>query len=266
MALPSTVNADAHRALDLLFADCDADAACDAAFPDLRQTFGDVIAELEASPRTLDTIHPRTGEPFESTLTAASFAGVLRGVLYNPTFASLVPYTVARAAAGDFGPYLAQMLALTDTGEILDLGMFFSVVCAEDVPQLADGAAERLAADGILGRLMIELTVDACTVWPGADLPAGYFEPVRSDVPALLLSGGLDPVTPPRWGEDVLAGLRNARHLVAPGAGHGVIARGCADDLVAEFIETGSHADLDAGCLERLRRPPFLLSPAGTDP
>ena len=66
IALPSTVNADAHRALDLLFADCAADAACDAAFPDLRQTFARVIAELEASPRRLDTIHPRTGEPFES--------------------------------------------------------------------------------------------------------------------------------------------------------------------------------------------------------
>lgn len=266
MALPSTVNADAHRALDRLFADCAADAGCREAFPDLPQTFARVIAALEANPRTLDTTHPRTGEPFELTLTAGSFAGVLRGVLYAPTIASLVPYTVARAAEGDFGPYLAQMVTMTDVGEALDLGLFLSVVCAEDVPQLADGAAGRLAADGILGRHMIELTVDACTVWPAADLPAGYFEPVRSDASTLLLSGDLDPVTPPRWGEDVLAGLSNARHLVAPGAGHGVVARGCADELVAEFIEKGSHADLDASCLERIRRPPFLLSPAGTEP
>ena len=86
IALPSTVNADAHRALDLLFADCAADAACDAAFPDLRQTFARVIAALEASPRRLDTIHPRTGEPFESTLTAASFAGVLPRRALQPDF------------------------------------------------------------------------------------------------------------------------------------------------------------------------------------
>ena len=266
MRLPSNVNADAHRALDRLFADCAADAGCKEAFPNLAQTFARVIAELEANPREMDTIHPRTGEPFEATLTAASFAGGLRGVLYFPISASLIPWTIARAAAGDFGPYLAQIAPLVDSGEVLDLSMYFSVICAEDVSQLADGDAARRAADGILGRLMIEVTTDACSVWPAADLPAAYFEPVRSDAPTLLLSGGLDPVTPPRWGEEVLTGLSNARHVVAPGAGHGVITRGCADDVVAEFIETGSHADLDVSCLERLRRPPFLLSAAGTDP
>ena len=177
-----------------------------------------------------------------------------------------MPWTIARAAEGDFAPYLAQIVPLMDSGEVLSLGMFFSVLCAEDVSQLADGVAENLSADGVLGRLLIEVTTDACTVWPAADLPAGYFEPVRSDVPTLLLSGDLDPLTPPRWGEEVLAGLSNARHLVAPGAGHGVITRGCAGDLIAEFIETGTHADLDVSCLERIRRPPFVLSPAGTDP
>ena len=63
-----------------------------------------------------------------------------------------------------------------------------------------------------------------------------------------------------------LAGLSNARHVVAPGAGHGVLGRGCADDVIAGFIDTGSHADLDVSCLEQIRKPPFLLSAAGTDP
>ncbi len=266
MRLPSNFNADAHRALDRLFADCAADAGCREAFPDLPRTFARVIADLEANPRVVDTTHPRTGEPFELTLTAPSFAGGLRGVLYSATFASLVPWTIARAAEGDFAPYLAQIVPLLDAGEALDLGMFFSVICAEDVSQLADGDVERLAAGGILGRLPIEVMTGACTVWPAADLPAGYFDPVRSDAPTLLLSGALDPVTPPRWGEETLQGLSNARHLIAPGAGHGVIARGCADDLIAGFIEAGSHAELDVDCLDRIRRPPFLLSAAGTDP
>lgn len=266
MRLPSSINVDAHRALDLLFADCAADRGCREAFPDLPRTFARVIADLEANPRVLDTTHPRTGEPFELTLTASSFAGGLRGILYSPTLASLMPWTVARAAAGDFAPYLAQIVPLTDSGAILDLGMFFSIVCAEDVSRLADGEAGRLAADGMLGRLLIEIATDACTVWPAADLPADYFEPVRSDAPTLLLSGNLDPVTPPRWGEQVLGDLSNARHLVAPGAGHGVVARGCAGDVIAEFIESGSHGELDGSCLERIRRPPFLLSAAGTDP
>ena len=266
MRLPSSMGADAQRALDRLFADCAADSGCREAFPDLPETFARVIEELEANPRVLDATHPRTGEPFELPLSASVFAAGLRASLYSPTVASLAPWTVARAAQGDFGPFLAQLVPLSESGEIINPGMFLSVICAEDVSQLAGDDVERLEAEGILGRLQVDVIVDACSVWPAADLPAEYFEPVRSDVPALLLSGDLDPVTPPRWGEEVLSGLSNARHVVAPGAGHGVIAHGCADDVVAEFMETGSHADLDVSCLERVRRPPFMLSAAGTDP
>ena len=266
MRLPSNMSVDAHDALDRLFADCEADTGCREAFPDLPQTFAGVIADLEASPRVLGATHPRTGEPFESTLTASRFAADLRAVLYYPTLASLLPWTIARAAAGDFAPYLAQSVPLNEFGGMLNAAVSLSVVCAEDVSQLDADEATRLASGGVLGRESIAAWIDACTVWPVADLPAGYFEPVRSDAPTLLLSGALDPVTPPRWGEDVLRGLGNARHVVAPGAGHGVLVRGCTADVVARFIAAGSHAELDVSCIEQIRRPPFMLSPAGTEP
>ena len=265
MRLPSNMNVDAHRALDRLFADCAADSGCRDAFPDLPQTFARVIADLEAEPRVLSTTHPLTGEPLEWPLTASGFASGLRGVLYSPTVASLVPWTIARAAESDFAPFLAQIVPVIDS-QMLSLGMFFSVICGEDVSQLRDGEAERLAGGGILGRTSIEVMTDACTVWPAADLPSSYFEPVRSDAPTLLLSGELDPVTPPSWGEEVLGGLSNARHGVARGTGHGVLVRGCAADLVAEFIDTANQASLDVSCLQQIRRPPFMLSAAGTDP
>ncbi|MCE2513977.1 MAG: alpha/beta fold hydrolase [Acidobacteria bacterium] len=266
MRLPTNMNADAHRALDRLFADCAADPGCREAFPDLPATFAAVLEELEANPRRLDTTHPRTGEPFALEMSAVGFAGGLRNALYNTTLSSLVPWTVTRAAAGDFAPFLAQLAPLVESGEAINVGMFLSVVCAEDVARLAAGEAERMAGEGMLGRLTMEVTNDACSVWPAAELPDDYFEPVRSAAPALLLSGDLDPVTPPRWGETVMDGLTDALHVVAPGAGHGVLPRGCTRDVVAEFIEAGTHAGLDASCIERLRRPPFLLSAAGTDP
>ena len=68
------MNTDAHRALDRLFADCAADAGCREAFPDLPQSLAAVLADLEASPRRLDTIHPRTGEPFALDVSAVGFA------------------------------------------------------------------------------------------------------------------------------------------------------------------------------------------------
>ena len=66
----------------------------------------------------------------------------------------------------------------------------------------------------------------ACDFWPRGKVPADYYAPVVSAVPALLLSGDVDPVTPPSWGEMVSAHLTNATHLTAPFTGHGVVGDG----------------------------------------
>ena len=108
--------------------------------------------------------------------------------------------------------------------------------------------------------------VKACETWPRGTIDPSYYEPVVSDVPALVLSGEVDPVTPPTWGEAVARHLRNARHITVPSTGHGVVATGCGQQLVRQFIERGSAADLDASCITTIHRPPFFLTPAGPDP
>jgi hypothetical protein len=97
-------------------------------------------------------------------------------------------------------------------------------------------------------------------------VPDSYYEPVVSDVPALVLSGEADPVTPPSWGAAVSMHLSRALHLTAPATGHGVFGTGCGQRLVAAFIERGSSDGLDTSCLQSLARPPFFLTPAGPDP
>jgi pimeloyl-ACP methyl ester carboxylesterase len=103
-------------------------------------------------------------------------------------------------------------------------------------------------------------------MWPKGRVEAAYYEPVVSDVPALILSGDADPVTPPGWGDAVAKDLRNARHVTVPATAHGVVATACGQALVAEFLRRGTAADLDVSCITAIRRPPFFVSPAGPDP
>ncbi len=88
---------------------------------------------------------------------------------------------------------------------------------------------------------------------------------VGSDAPVLILSGGIDPATPPHHAELVAATLPNARHLVAPHLGHGVSMHGCAPRLIERFVRAGSGKEIDAACLARIPRPTFVL-PMGTAP
>jgi len=88
--------------------------------------------------------------------------------------------------------------------------------------------------------------------------PAGFRAPLKGSVPALLLSGEFDPVTPPRYGEAVAKTLPNGRHLVLRGQGHNVIGIGCMPKLMARFIDGADAKGLDAECLAKLPyTPPF---------
>jgi pimeloyl-ACP methyl ester carboxylesterase len=85
-------------------------------------------------------------------------------------------------------------------------------------------------------------------------------------VPALLLSGEADPITPPQYAEEVARQLPNSLHVVAPGMGHGALVRGCISRLAADFIERGTAAGLVTDCVEAIEPPPFFVSPTGPVP
>ncbi|HZH03582.1 MAG TPA: alpha/beta hydrolase, partial [Myxococcaceae bacterium] len=105
-----------------------------------------------------------------------------------------------------------------------------------------------------------------CAFWPTGTLPKDAFQPVHSTVPTLVLSGELDPVTPPARGTEVSATLSSSRHLIAPGVGHGVSSQGCVPRLIAALMETGNVGGLDTSCMKGYSAPPFFLSFAGPPP
>ena len=83
---------------------------------------------------------------------------------------------------------------------------------------------------------------------------------------ALAITGELDPVTPPRYGDAVVDHLTDARHLVLAGQGHNVIGAGCMPELFAQFLETADAGALDADCLARLRPAPPFAGHYGWEP
>ena len=81
---------------------------------------------------------------------------------------------------------------------------------------------------------------------------------LSTNVPALVLEGEFDPVTPPRYGEEVVKTLPNGRLFVLRGQGHSVIGAGCMPKLFAQFVEKADARALDGKCLDKLSyTPPF---------
>jgi pimeloyl-ACP methyl ester carboxylesterase len=264
MTLPLYFAQDAQRALTKLIDDCEASEACNGRFPDLREQTIELFARLEREPVRATFAHPRTGEVIERTITREAVAMVLTGMLYSPWLSSLAPLAIERASRDDFQMLMPLATANETIAKDMSQGMFYSVICSEDWPNITPEQRLAETENTFLGDTLFESRWKPCEHWPRGTLPGGYGEPVRSNKPVLILSGDLDPVTPPRWGELVQETLPHSRHIVAHGVGHGVSSFGCVPRLVDEFLQSADPSALDASCVESLRRPDFLLTPVAT--
>ncbi|MCA9868502.1 MAG: alpha/beta fold hydrolase [Anaerolineales bacterium] len=255
---------DGQRALDLLFERCAGDEACHAAFPDLRTEYQDLLSQLE-EPQPISVAHPLTNEPLEFRLTRDRLSQYVFNILYSAELQSLLPLLIHHAhETGDFAPLVIQALAVGESAGVYP-GLLYALTCSEDEPLIGSDEARDVPADTSFGSFAANFQA-ICATWPRADVAADLRQPLQSDIPALLLSGGADPVTPPAYAETVAATLPNSRHLVVPGYGHGVLAVGCMPRVVAQFIREGNADTLDTDCLEELEPPPFFVDFAGPQP
>ena len=260
MALPASFSTDGQAAFDALLAACDAEAACHRDHPTLHT---DWAALLQSLPKQVSAPHPLTGRIETFTLTREMLLAAVRGPLYGPALAAALPAAISEAAQGRYEGIVGLGAILSSRkGVKLAMGMHFSVVCAEDVPRLAD-SADKLGADkpgADFGTEFAAMYRRMCSAWPRGAVPDAFYAVGPSRAPVLLLSGGVDPATPPRHGERVARALGpTAQHVIVPNAGHGVMGIGCMRDVVYRFIDAADDKDataLDASCVKAIPRPP----------
>jgi pimeloyl-ACP methyl ester carboxylesterase len=250
----------AERAMDLLLAQCEQDAKCRDAFPQIRTDWMKVLADLQVAPARVQYNPPDgKGAPVTVEIQRDVFAEKIRNFLYERDKASQIPLIVYDAANGNFAPFLRQAIGPSIPDIIAD-GMYLCVTCAEDVPFIDQAEAAKLNADNPFGNYRVLQQTHACGMWPRGDIPADFRDPVRSSVPALIFSGNFDPVTPPQRGEEVARYLSNSRHVIVPQAAHGVDGLtnvDCFDKIILEFIEKADAKDLDVSCIGRVTPPAF---------
>ena len=250
----------AARAMDLLLGECEEDARCNAAFPQIRDDWKNVLAQLEQQPARVEYSPPGNATPMTVEIQRDVFGEKIRTWMYGRDKAARIPLIVHHAAGGDFAPFLQQAIQPSIPDFVAD-GAYLSVTCAEDVPFINEEEAAKLTAGNPFGNYRVFQQTRACAMWPRGEIPTDFLQPVHSNAPVLIFSGNIDPVTPPKYGEEVAKYLPNSRHVIVPEAGHGMDGlsdQECVDRLIIEFMDNGSAKDLDTSCVERMAPPPFV--------
>ncbi len=257
MVLPAAVSADNQAALDALFSACEKDSACDAREAQLAPRWRTLLAAL---PRSVTLAHPLTGNNETFELTREMLLGMVRGPLYAPVFAAALPSAIGEATRGRFEPLAGVAMSFGGRrGPRMAAGMHFAVVCAEDFPRMSQ-SPDKPGVD--FGGAFASLYDDACPKIARGSVPDAFYTMPLAPAATLVLSGGIDPVTPPRHGERAAQALGvKAKHVVVPNAGHGVMGIGCMRDVTYRFVDADTDDEalkLDAGCVTGIPRPPMF--------
>lgn len=251
-------------ALEAQFALCERDAVCRERYGSPRARLDALLAQLRKQPIEVSYLDPITNEQRKDTLAADTVAGVVRLHAYSPHMFAMLPMLLDAAARGRYDTLMAQARMIEQlVGEQIGMALQLSVTCAEDAPWLQRNPAD---AGTVLGTAFVDLVLTQCEVWPRGKAPADFHEPVKVDRPVLALSGEFDPVTPPRYGERVVADLPRARHIVLKGQGHSVMGVSCMPRLMARFLSKLELEQLDTSCLDTLGAPPPFAGAYGWEP
>ena len=251
-------------ALALQFALCSKAPACKGKLGDPRAELDQLLAKLRAAPVTVQYRDATTGERTDGVLHAGTVAGLVRMYAYMPLAGALLPKLIHEANNGRYDNLMALARMMQgDMKEAMAMGMQMSVICSEDGDSLVVREED---AGTVLGNAMPQGMAAMCKAWPKGDVPADFNKALATQVPALVLEGEFDPVTPPRYGEEVVKTLPNGRLFVLRGQGHNVIGVGCMPKLFAQFVEKADAKALDGKCLDQLNYVAPFTSFNGSEP
>jgi pimeloyl-ACP methyl ester carboxylesterase len=258
------------QALQRVLSSCEKDAACSQAYPGVVQNLSTLILRLDEAPVEVVVPHPLTGQPFSLTLDRQVLASAIRFLTYSAETQALLPLLIHEAATtGHFERLVSQLLITASSfTDSISQGMELSVICSEDYPSFPEPGASNESAESmsLMGDAMLQASRIQCQIWPRGEVAEDFHEPVVSDRPVLLLSGELDPVTPPEYAERVKTHFSNSLHLTAPGQGHSVSGRGCVGQLISDFIIAGGFNELETECLAQMQPSPWFMSLTGPNP
>ena len=228
-----------------VWAACAADAACAKAYPDPEGTLAKTIEALDKQPVKV-SVDLGQGSPTELSVDGNLAMQAMFLNLYTGEY-DLLPARVYQLAEGDTSA-LEPLLRLYFGNIAKARVMHFAINCTDDPATEADLTADIPALYERLYRDNVQDSLDACAALKVPQLPDSSDALVTSDIPALVLQGGMDPATWTDGGDSVAAGLTNAFNITFPAGGHLQSGSACGTSILAAFLADPTTAP-DTSCI-----------------
>jgi Tol biopolymer transport system component/pimeloyl-ACP methyl ester carboxylesterase len=254
---PPQVNLDlelavnAHRSLLQVLQACAMDNSCSGKYGNIEAEFYEAIDRLEKAPVVVEAFGPYREQPYNIYLDGDLFIDAIFGSLYSMTSIADIPRLIYAAHEESYAELSEPVGGAI--GSPLSTGLFWSVICGEEVPFEIN--VPRPSASASVPLVLREhfserYALDVCQVWDVPPASAMENEAVISDIPTLLFSGRYDPITPPKWAQETAQALSVHYFYEFPNMAHGVMRSDpCALQMGLAFLDDPLHAP-ESSCMD----------------
>ncbi len=258
------------RTLAGLAAFCAAEPECRSIAPDLQTMTRSALSRLAEGPLRVEMVDPAATEKSLTIDVGRDWlTEQLRLILYYTYTSRALPWALHRIEVTEDWRPLVTLAVMIERSFRTGLahGLVLTVQCSEHMDFDVEEALAR-GRETVVGNYRLEQQLQGCAHWPHQALPRfGVERPRPLPVPALFLSGALDPVTPAEYGEEARALFPNSYHLVLAEGQHGPFdlenSWQCVHQIWADFLDAGGVEDLEVSCAEAMHRPDFIVDEPG---
>lgn len=253
LRLPSEVQGLLEKAGEL----ARADPGTRDAVPDLLALMRSVLDRLGEQPVTVEVFDRLARRNVAVTVGRFDLQMMTVQALAGSDGLRRLPAEYLQMSRGDFSG-LADFVYQRRKGW-LGQAMPYLVDCSQGTPPERWARILAEEKETLLGRVADYPYPEICEGWGLAAPGPVTWEPVRSQVPVLLISGTLDGRTPPQNAVEVAKGLPHSIQLLIEDAGHGddlLISSPAIREAIVAFLQGGKPAT------ERIALAPFRFQPA----
>jgi pimeloyl-ACP methyl ester carboxylesterase len=209
------------ESVDKLLSDCASDNKCNSAYPNIKKLFFDYLTAKTKDPLEINIENPKSGKLETFYLTGADLITVFTSASTGDV--GSIPFEINKLLKGDMTSVKKQLSNLfKEPGSGTGLGMRLSVWCAEENPFNSQDivVAETSKYPQVKGLSPAVFDDEICKIWSVKKALEIENQPIKSDIPVLLISGEYDNETPVKWAQLMMDNLTNSFHLIFSGWKH----------------------------------------------
>ena len=250
-----------QSALDQVFAYCEQDEKCHAAYSDIRGDWKAVLARLAKGPVVTNYTPPGTTTPDQVSMN--DLADAVHYLLTNSGGYAQIPSLIHILAANEDWTSIVKSFNEQHSNNSQPEGpllMLNVIYCFEPAWGDLPDEVSRLNPDSYYRDLEVkyaQLQQKICAALPKPDSSLIYGPGKPAPLSALMLNSLIDPQNPPANMELALKEFTRSRMVVEPTEGHSTSDSACRWGIVAQYIQQGSVDGLDISCLAK-QKPSFV--------